>query len=290
MSAMPSFKSIENKHDVYRSKDWMEKYSESLREQEMEIINLKKKKNEVINGKICYICQQTFENKYVKDKKYYKVSDHCHYTENYRGAAHSICNLKYSAPKKTAVAFHKGSNYDYDFFIKKLGEEFKNQFTCFRENTEKYITYTVPTGKEVTRIDKNGEKVKRSISYILQFIDRARFLARSLSNLANNLYKEIHKIKCKYGHDDKKCETFGITYEVRDYFLEYTNFKDDLLECKCLCCNKNYQQQFDENLKERFLNTYKLSKYNKHNFILLLQNIVHPYEYLNDWEVSMKIK
>ena len=21
-------------------------------------------------------------------------------------------------------------------------------------------------------------------------------------------------------------------------FLEYTNFKDDLIECKCLCCNK----------------------------------------------------
>ena len=45
MSTISSFKSIENKHDVYRSKDWMEKCSESLREHEMEIINLKKKKN-----------------------------------------------------------------------------------------------------------------------------------------------------------------------------------------------------------------------------------------------------
>ena len=26
---------------------------------------------------------------------------------------------------------------------------------------------------------------------------------------------------------------------------------------KCLCLNKNYQQKFDEKLKERFLNTYK---------------------------------
>ena len=48
--------------------------------------------------------------------------------------------------------------------------------------------------------------------------------------------------------------------------------------------------KFDENLKERFLSTYKLSKYNKHNFIFLLQKIVHPYEYLDDWEVSMKIQ
>ena len=37
----------------------------------------------------------------------------------------------------------------------------------------------------------------------------------------------------------------------------YTNFKDNLIEQKFLCCNKNYQHKFDENLKERFFNTYK---------------------------------
>ena len=46
-----------------------------------------------------------FENKYFKDKKYCKVRDHCHYTGEYRGAAHSICNLKYSVPKKIPVVF-----------------------------------------------------------------------------------------------------------------------------------------------------------------------------------------
>ena len=49
--------------------------------------------------------KKKIENKYLKDKKYLKVRDHCHYTREYRGAAHSICNLKYSVPKKLPIAF-----------------------------------------------------------------------------------------------------------------------------------------------------------------------------------------
>ena len=52
------------------------------------------------NSKICNICKEKFENKYLKDKRYCKVSDHCHYTGEYRGAAHSIYNLKYNVPEK----------------------------------------------------------------------------------------------------------------------------------------------------------------------------------------------
>ena len=106
----------------------------------------------------------------MKDKKYCKVRDHCHYTGEYTGAACSICNLKYSVPKKIHIAFHNGSNYDYHFIIKELVEEFKKQFTCLGEDTEKYITFTIPIEKEVTRIDKNGKEITKNISYILQFI------------------------------------------------------------------------------------------------------------------------
>ena len=47
------------------------------------------------------------------------------------------------------------------------------------------------------------------------------------------------------------------------------NFKDDLLEYKCLCCNKNYQHKFDEKLKERFFNTYKFSNHDNNKFIVV---------------------
>ena len=106
MSTISSFRSIENKHDVYRSKDCMKKFCESLREHVMKIINFKKKKMKLLtkeqqesyeNAKICYNCKVKFENRYLKGKKYREIKDHCHYTG---GTADSICNLKYSVPKK----------------------------------------------------------------------------------------------------------------------------------------------------------------------------------------------
>ena len=62
------------------------------------------------NSKICYICKETFENKYLADKRYRKVRDHCHYTGKYRGAVHNICTLKYSVPKNIPIVFHNGLN------------------------------------------------------------------------------------------------------------------------------------------------------------------------------------
>ena len=40
--------------------------------------------------------------------------------------------------------------------MKELAEEFKKQLTRLRESIEKYINFTVPIVKEVTRIDKSG--------------------------------------------------------------------------------------------------------------------------------------
>ena len=61
---------------------------------------------------------------------------------------YSICNLKYSVPEKIPRGFHNGTSYDYHFFIKELAEEFKKQFTCLEENTEKYIAFTVSIEKK----------------------------------------------------------------------------------------------------------------------------------------------
>ena len=39
-------------------------------------------------------------DKFDKNKHYQKVRDHCHYTGKYRGAAHSICNLRFNLPNE----------------------------------------------------------------------------------------------------------------------------------------------------------------------------------------------
>ena len=66
----------------------MKKNCGSLTGHAMKIINFKNKKMKVLtkeqqesykNEKICYICQGKYKNKYLKDKKYRKVRDHCHY-------------------------------------------------------------------------------------------------------------------------------------------------------------------------------------------------------------------
>ena len=59
-------------HDVYRGKDCMKKFCESLGEHTMKMINFKKKKMKLItkepqesyeNAKFCYICKEKFEKK-----------------------------------------------------------------------------------------------------------------------------------------------------------------------------------------------------------------------------------
>ena len=47
--------------------------------------------------KVCRICKKEFcydKNEKNKFKLYQKVRDHCHYTGEFRGALHSICNLR----------------------------------------------------------------------------------------------------------------------------------------------------------------------------------------------------
>ena len=173
----------------------MKKFSKDLREHASKIINYEKKKmiplttEEKIyhnKQKICYKCKKELNN---NDKKNYKVRNHCHYTGKYRGAAHNICNLRYKVPKEIPIVFHNGSIYDYHFIIKELVKEFEGNFECLGENTEKYITFSVPTKKKIENKDLE-------ITCRIKFIDSYSFMASSLSKFVVNLSEGIHNNKC----------------------------------------------------------------------------------------------
>ena len=113
-----------------------------------------------------------------------------HYlTGKYRGAAHNICSLRYKIPKEIPVVFHNGSTYDYHFIIKELVKEFDGNFECLGENTEKYITFSVPIKKKIENKDIE-------ITYKIKFIDSYGFMAMSLSKLIDNLSEGIHNNTC----------------------------------------------------------------------------------------------
>ena len=188
---------------------------------------------------------------------YPKVRDHCHYTGNLRGAAHNICNLQYKVPKKNPVVFRNGWTYDYQLITKNLAEDFKGQFECFWENTEKYTTFSVPIKK-----DDNSKK----ITYKLKFIDSYRFMNSKLLDLVDNL-SEINKkeyLKCK-----GKCE--------------FTGFKTDKLYYRCKESQKRCSKSKDGLIK-KFSHIYKFCNGDLNKFALMLRKGVYPYEYMDSWE------
>ena len=121
--------------------------------------------------KICNRCKKEFstnENDKNAFKLYHKMRDHCHYTGKFRGATHCICTLKYKTSKEIPVVIHNGFTYDYHSIIKQLINEFDVQFECLGENTENYITFSVPISKKLD----NG----KTITCRLKFIDSFRFM------------------------------------------------------------------------------------------------------------------
>ena len=58
---------------------------------------------------------------------------------------------------------------------------------------KKVQTFSVPVEKEVTKTDKEGNENIITISCKIKSIDSARFMATLLSNLVDNIAKEIHK-------------------------------------------------------------------------------------------------
>ena len=163
-----SFHETKNTLDCYKDEVCMERFCKDLREHAKKIINFEEKEMILLTDKenkfyekqkVCYICKKEFgmdENDKNEFKLYHKVKDDCHYTGKIRGAARSICNLRYKTSKEIPVVFQNGSTYNYHFIINKLAREFYGQLECLGENTEKYINFLVTISTELD----NGKKIR----------------------------------------------------------------------------------------------------------------------------------
>ena len=173
-------------------------FIESLEEDIKEIYNrFKIPKKMVMTAKdkinykkatICHICERGIP-KEGDDPRFKKVRDHCHLTGKFRGAAHSMCNLKYRLPKFFPVIFHNLSGYDSHLFIKNLGKS-EGKIDCIPNNEEKYISFS----KHIL-VDKfkNKKGEEKEVIREIRFIDSFKFMATSVDSLVNNLPKESFK-------------------------------------------------------------------------------------------------
>ena len=116
------------------------------------------------NFNICTFCEKKFES--------YKVRGHCHLTGNYRGPAHSKCNINVTQHQSNLIPFmfHKFSNYYCHTFFKKLVDKKNDKVKSdlLPKTNEEYISVTYGC---------------------LRFIDSYRLLSDRLDKL-------VKKIRC----------------------------------------------------------------------------------------------
>ena len=130
-------------------------------------------------AKICHFCNKEL----LKDK----VRDHCHFTGEYRGAAHNSCNLKCRKPLVLPVIFHNLQAYDAHLFIKQLAS-LPGRLKCIPSTEEKYISFSKKF-KVGEYMSKKFDKMM-PIYFEIRFIDSYKFLQTSLANLVSNLQKD----------------------------------------------------------------------------------------------------
>ena len=121
------------------------------------------------NARFCYICEKSFSPTDVQraHKGQSKVRDHDHISGEYRGAAHSYCNLLKRRQRKIPIFFHNLRGYDEHIIVPALGQHKDRKLRIIGQTMEKYL-----------QIEFGDHLV---------FKDSLQFLSCSLSELGENL-------------------------------------------------------------------------------------------------------
>ena len=133
----------------------------------------------------CHICK--------KELLTDKVRDHCHFTGQYRGAAHNSCNLQCRKPMILPVIFHNLQGYAAHLFTKQLST-IPGELNRIPSTEEKYISFSKKIKVDEYKSRRTGETI--SLYFEIRFIDSFKFLQTSLANLVGNLQPDdFHNTK-----------------------------------------------------------------------------------------------
>ena len=137
---------LKDREVLFKGEDCIKRFVKWLDNNSFEFENLLKTSNpynltneeleDYRSSTTCLYCGLEVEKK--------KVIDHDHFTGDYRGAAHSSCNLLATKPKHVPVYFHNLSKYDLHLIVTELKT---SRLKPIPLNEETYISYTmVATG------------------------------------------------------------------------------------------------------------------------------------------------
>ena len=185
-------------------------------------------------AKICHICSGNLDGD--------RVRDHCHFTGQYRGAAHNSCNLQCRKPMILPVIFHNLQGYDAHLFIKQLSG-IQGELNCIPSTEEKYISFSKKIKVDKYKSRKTGEMV--SLNFEIRFIDSFKFLQTSLANLVGNLQPEDF-------HNTKEIMKENINLLTRKgvYPYDYVSSIEKLTETQLPPKEQFYSKLNDEDISD----------------------------------------
>ena len=182
----------------------------------------------------CHIC--------MGELKTDKVRDHCHFTGQYRGAAHNICNLKCKKPLVLPVIFHNLQGYDGHLFIKQLSR-LQGDLSCIPSTEEKYISFSKSIKVGEYYSNKFGKMFP--INFEIRFLDSFKFLQTSLANLVSNLTKEdFHNTNHVFKKNVDLLTRKGV------YPYDYVSSLDKLLETSLPPKEAFYSHLYDKGITD----------------------------------------
>ena len=171
-----------------------------------------------------------------------KVRDHCHFTGQYRGAAHNKCNLMCKKPKILPVIFHNLQGYDAHLFIKQLAR-LEGDLNCIPSTEEKYISFSKSIKVGEYYCLKLGKMCP--INFEIRFLDSFKFLQTSLANLASNLSPDdFHNTKQVFKKNTELLTRKGV------YPYDYVSSLEKLSETQLPPKEEFYSKLNDEDISD----------------------------------------